>query len=78
MGAVRGQERIQRARGDGVNAHCIPVHTPPGYLERGFVAGIFPEADRNYPEALSLPMCPDLSCDDQEWAVRCLEEALRS
>lgn len=67
-----------RARGVGVNVHYIPVHTQPYYLDRGFVAGAFPEAERYYAEALSLPLYPGLSGDDQDFVVRTLEEALRS
>lgn len=67
-----------RAQGVGVNVHYIPVHTQPYYLDRGFAAGAFPEAERYYAEALSLPLYPGLSGDDQDCVVRSLEEALRS
>jgi UDP-4-amino-4,6-dideoxy-N-acetyl-beta-L-altrosamine transaminase len=67
-----------RARGVGVNVHYIPVHTQPYYLDRGFAVGAFPEAERYYAEALSLPLYPGLSGDDQDYVVRSLEEALRS
>lgn len=67
-----------RARGVGVNVHYIPVHTQPYYQDRGFAVGAFPEAERYYAEALSLPLYPGLSGDDQDYVVRSLEEALRS
>jgi UDP-4-amino-4,6-dideoxy-N-acetyl-beta-L-altrosamine transaminase len=65
-----------RARGVGVNVHYIPVHTQPYYQDMGFAAGDFPEAERYYAGALSLPIYPGLSIDDQDRVVHSLEEAL--
>lgn len=67
-----------RARGVGVNVHYIPVHTQPYYRDRGFAVGDFPEAERYYAEAISLPLYPGLSHEDQDQVVRSLAEALRS
>jgi dTDP-4-amino-4,6-dideoxygalactose transaminase len=50
-----------RQSGVGVNVHYIPVHTQPWYAKQGFKPGDFPEAERYYAEALSLPMYPTLS-----------------
>lgn len=44
------------ASGIGVNVHYIPVHTQPFYLNMGFRLGEFPEAERYYREAISLPL----------------------
>jgi UDP-4-amino-4,6-dideoxy-N-acetyl-beta-L-altrosamine transaminase len=54
-----------REEGVMVNVHYIPVHTQPYYLKLGFKAGDFPEAERYYAEAISLPMFFDLSESDQ-------------
>lgn len=67
-----------RSRGVGVNVHYIPVHTQPYYQDMGFSAGDFPEAERYYTEAISLPLYPALSGDDQDRVVCGLEEALLS
>lgn len=67
-----------RSRGVGVNVHYIPVHTQPYYQDMGFSAGDFPEAERYYAEAISLPLYPALSGDDQGRVVCGLEEALLS
>jgi len=53
-----------RESGIGVNLHYIPVHMQPYYRELGFNVGDFPEAEKYYSQAISLPMFPELS-DDQ-------------
>ncbi len=53
-----------REQGIGVNLHYIPVHTHPYYREMGFASGDFPEAERYYREAISLPIYPGLSDED--------------
>ena len=66
-----------RASGIGVNVHYIPVHTQPYYQELGFRPGDFPEAERYYEGAISLPMYATLSNADQDRVVAALAEALR-
>ncbi|MES2987607.1 MAG: UDP-4-amino-4,6-dideoxy-N-acetyl-beta-L-altrosamine transaminase [Pseudomonadota bacterium] len=67
-----------RARGIGVNLHYIPVHTQPYYRAMGFEPGNFPEAERYYAEAISLPMYAMLTEEDQDRVVAALSEALTS
>lgn len=50
-----------RDAGIGVNLHYIPVHLQPYYQQRGFKWGDYPEAERYYQEALTLPLFPDLT-----------------
>jgi dTDP-4-amino-4,6-dideoxygalactose transaminase len=50
-----------RARGIGVNVHYIPVHLQPFYRKKGFSEGMFPEAERYYREAITLPLFPEMS-----------------
>ncbi|CAG1014265.1 perosamine synthetase [Anaerolineae bacterium] len=66
-----------RAAGIGVNLHYIPVHTQPYYEGLGFQAGYCPEAERYYAEAISLPMYPALTEDQQIQVVRELGKAAR-
>lgn len=66
-----------RARGIGVNVHYIPVHTQPYYHAMGFALGDFPQAERYYAEAISLPLYPGLSEADQDHVISCLREALQ-
>ncbi len=60
----------------GVHVHYIPVHLQPYYATLGFRRGDFPEAERYYEEALTLPLHCSLSDEDQEHAVACLRRAL--
>jgi UDP-4-amino-4,6-dideoxy-N-acetyl-beta-L-altrosamine transaminase len=65
-----------RAKDIGVNLHYIPVHTQPYYRNLGFKDGDFPEAERYYAEAISLPLYATLSDDQQDRVVDVLEKAL--
>ena len=65
-----------RAAGIGVNLHYIPVHLQPYYRDLGFAAGDFPQAERYYAEAISLPMFPTLSDEQQDYVVEQLRQLL--
>jgi len=67
-----------RAQGIGVNLHYIPVHTQPYYAKMGFKKGDFPEAERYYQEAISLPLYPAMNEADQQKVLTFLREALLS
>ena len=56
--------------------HYIPVHTQPFYQRMGFAADDFPEANRYYAEAISLPMYPGLSQLQQSQVVEALGACL--
>jgi len=58
-----------RAAGIGVNLHYIPVHLQPYYRDLGFAEGDFPQAERYYAEAISLPLFPLLSDEQQDYVV---------
>lgn len=66
-----------REHGIGVNVHYIPVHTQPYYRQRfGFEQGDFPNAERYYAGAISLPLYFDLSDEQQHYVVATLKQAL--
>ncbi|MDR6945972.1 UDP-4-amino-4,6-dideoxy-N-acetyl-beta-L-altrosamine transaminase [Pseudomonas sp. 2957] len=65
-----------RNAGIGVNLHYIPVHLQPYYRELGFAEGDFPEAERYYAEAISLPLFPLLSEAQQDQVVEQLRRLL--
>ena len=67
-----------REKGIGVNLHYIPVHLQPFYKNLGFSKGDFPEAEKYYAEAISLPMYPGLSESEQDKVVVSLERCLSS
>ena len=68
-------ERLREA-GIGVNLHYIPVHTHPYYRRLGFKPGDFPEAERYYAEAVSLPLFPDLTEAQQADVVASVHAAI--
>jgi len=49
----------------GVNLHYIPIHTHPYYQKRGFKKGDFPQSERFYSQAISLPIHPTLKKEEQ-------------
>jgi len=59
-----------------VNLHYIPVHTQPYYQRMGFKQGDFPEAERYYGEAISMPMHPTLTNEEQDYVVSTLKAAM--
>jgi dTDP-4-amino-4,6-dideoxygalactose transaminase len=58
-----------RAAGIGVNLHYSPLHLQPYYRDLGFAEGDFPQAEGYYAEAISLPMFPLLSDEQQDFVV---------
>lgn len=64
------------AQGIRAQVHYIPVHTQPWYRQFGFKAGDFPEAERYYAGALSLPMYAGLADADQDRVVAALKASL--
>ena len=60
----------------GVNLHYIPVHTQPYYQRLGFKVGDFPESERYYAEALTLPLYPAMSEAQQDHVVRAVRGVL--
>jgi UDP-4-amino-4,6-dideoxy-N-acetyl-beta-L-altrosamine transaminase len=73
------REVIEELRGKGilVNVHYIPIHTQPYYQQMGFKAGDFPEAEKYYSEAITLPLYYSLSEADQDQVIEAVREALR-
>jgi len=66
-----------RSNGIGVNLHYIPVHMQPQYKRMGFKTGDFPQAEKYYSEAISLPMFPDLKDSQIEKVVSTLKNCLK-
>ena len=59
-----------RAQGIGVNLHYIPVYRHPYYQGMNFKRESFPEAERYYAEAITLPIYPGLNSEQQAEVVR--------
>jgi UDP-4-amino-4,6-dideoxy-N-acetyl-beta-L-altrosamine transaminase len=65
-----------RAKDIMVNLHYIPVHTQPYYQQMGFKQGDYPEAEQYYREAISIPMHPTLTAEEQDYVVSSIKEAI--
>ena len=60
----------------GVNVHYIPVHMQPFYRNMRFRTGDFPVSEEYYARAISLPLYPGLTEDQQDYIVSALADAL--
>lgn len=67
-----------REAGVGVNVHYIPVHLQPYYREFGFAPGDFPEAERYYAQAVTLPLFSNFTDKDQTYVIETVRKLLRS
>jgi UDP-4-amino-4,6-dideoxy-N-acetyl-beta-L-altrosamine transaminase len=65
-----------RARGVGVNLHYLPVHLQPYYRALGFRRGQFPEAEAHGKSALTIPLFPAMTDQQQEQVVEALHQVL--
>ena len=65
-----------RQAGIMVNLHYIPVHTQPYFKKMGFKRGDFPEAERYYAEAISLPLYFGFSDEEQDYVVEKLKNII--
>ena len=61
-----------RAAGIGVNVHYIPVHTQPYYKGFGFKNGDFLVAETYYDSAISLPIYPAMTDEQQDRVISVL------
>lgn len=68
-------DRMRRA-GILVNVHYIPVHLQPYYHKLGFKRGDYPNAERYYDRALTLPLFPGLTSEDQKFIAETLRSAI--
>ena len=58
-----------RTSGILVNLHYIPVYTHPYYEEIGYDRNEFPQAEKYYAEAISIPMFSTLTPSEQQFVV---------
>lgn len=67
-----------RAAGFGVNLHYIPVYRQPYYAQMGFNPSHFPESERYYADAISIPMYSGITEDQQDRVVAALRKAIET
>jgi UDP-4-amino-4,6-dideoxy-N-acetyl-beta-L-altrosamine transaminase len=74
------REQVFKALRDasfGVNVHYIPIHTQPYYRRLGFSFGQFPASERYYRRAISIPLFPALTDEQQQQVTKTLRTALQ-
>ena len=69
-------ESLQQ-KGVGVNVHYIPIHLHPYYQQLGFKQGDFPVTEKFYQHALTLPLYPSLSDQQQNIVIDALHQVLQ-
>ena len=69
---------FQNMKNSGVllNLHYIPIYRQPFYSKMGFDPNSFPNAERYYKQAFSIPMYADLTEADQDTVISSLFSAL--
>ena len=67
---------VMRAADIGVNVHYMPVHLQPYYKNLGFTENSFPVAESHGMQALSLPLFPGLTKENQDFVISTLAKAM--
>ena len=65
-----------RKKNIGINLHYIPIYSQPHYQQFGFNDEDFPEAEKYYQEAISLPMYSSLTFEQQDIVIAALKDIL--
>lgn len=65
-----------RQQGIGVNLHYMPVHLQPYYRALGFTKGQCPEAEAHGESAITLPLFPTLTDQNQDQVVNILSQEI--
>lgn len=78
-GGVSRKTVFDALRADGilVNVHYIPIHLQSYYRALGFARGDFPVSEAFYGGAITLPLYPSLTVEQQDYVVDRLAAALR-
>ena len=66
-----------RAENIGVNLHYIPVYRQPYFQQMGFKVGYCPQAEKYYTEAISLPLYPTMSEEQQGKVIKSLKKVIQ-
>jgi len=65
-----------RLKNIGVNIHYIPIHMQPYYQALGFKVGEFPEAEKYYEQAISIPLFHQMTHKQQDTVIQALKDVL--
>lgn len=67
---------VLRSKGILVNLHYIPVHLQPYYASLGFKKGDFPNSEIYYEEAISIPIFPTMTSQEQEFVISAIKSCV--
>ena len=70
--------RNLRESGIGVNLHYIPIHLQPYYQKLGFRTGLFKEAEKYAKDAITLPLHPWLTDEQQSYIIKSFNVLINS
>ena len=65
-----------RSLGIGVNLHYLPIHLHPYYKKLGFKENDFPVAESYAKEAMSIPIFPSLTNEQQNFVCEAIKETI--
>jgi UDP-4-amino-4,6-dideoxy-N-acetyl-beta-L-altrosamine transaminase len=65
-----------RDKGIGVNLHYIPLYRQPYYQFKDSDYNNFPESESYYSEAITIPLYPTMSNQDQDVVIQAIKESL--
>lgn len=68
--------RKLREGGIGVNLHYIPIYRHPYYKKLGFDPKLYPASELYYQTAISLPIYPSLTAEEQDAVVKEIQSPL--
>ena len=61
-----------REQGIIAHLHYIPIHLQPYYQALGFSEGAFPNAETYYKQAVTIPLHPTMTADEQQFVIKTL------
>ncbi|MBV5265070.1 UDP-4-amino-4,6-dideoxy-N-acetyl-beta-L-altrosamine transaminase [Pinisolibacter sp. B13] len=67
-----------RAADIGVNLHYIPVYLQPYYADLGFRPGLCPAAEAYHDQAITIPLHPRLTRNDQDYVIETVRKLAKS
>ena len=59
-----------------VNVHYIPIYRHPYYQKMNFKLKDYPEAEKYYKEAISIPIFPGMTSEQQEKIISIISEPI--
>jgi dTDP-4-amino-4,6-dideoxygalactose transaminase len=64
-------------RGVGASVHFRPLHLQPAYQPYGYATSDFPDAEREYPRCVSLPIYPEMTGEEIEHVISAVGDVVK-